>query len=365
MKKKIVYVVGTRPEFIRSAFIIKRLKKDTDVNCMLVHTGQHYNYNMDGMFFEELDLPKPDVNLEVGSETHAKQTAEIMRKFEDFLNQFRPGMVAVFGDTNSTLATALAAVKMKIPVAHLEAGCREWEMDIPEEINRIVVDHVANVLLPVSKQSYRNLIAEKVRGAIIQTGDPLYDVFNFYKKQTVPSNVASSKPYILLTLHRDKNIDDIERFKAILSCIDKVSPVKVVYPCHPRAMEQLKKHNIHLTSYKHICFIEPVGYQETIRCIRESEFIITDSGGLQKEAFWSKRPCIVLRTHTAWVEPVEMGVNFVTGQEIRHIEKVIKTVIKNYLQIKKRFVGLANPYYKKNALEIIVGALKKYAETIS
>ncbi|MCL4384846.1 MAG: UDP-N-acetylglucosamine 2-epimerase [Cyanobacteria bacterium] len=225
MRKKIIYIIGTRPEIIRSALIISKLKVDSKVLFRLVHTGQHYDYLMDKIFFKELNLPDPDINLEVGSMTHSKQIAEIILKLENFYLQFQPDLVVVFGDTNSSLAGALTAAKLNIPIAHIEAGCREWEMDLPEELNRRLIDHCSNLLLTVSETWVKNLENEEVMGKIYNLGDPLYYVFKKYYDISLNTELSNKlgledRKYFLLTLHRSKNVDNIENLVDILSVFD-------------------------------------------------------------------------------------------------------------------------------------------------
>ena len=366
MKKKIVYIVGTRPEIIRSASIILALKQDRQIEFKLVHTGQHYNYLMDRIFFKELNLPKSDINLEVGSGRHGEQTAKIMLRFEKFLLDFKPDMVAVFGDTNSSLAAALAAVKLQIPLAHLEAGAREWEMDMPEEINRRLIDHCSNLLLAVSENCVQNLKKENVLGEIYNTGDPLYDVFKkFFQKslklKLIDQLGLKKKEYILLTLHRPKNVDDQKTFEDILSTLALIKKLPIVFPVHPRTRKQLGKlKNAKIVESKFI-FIDPLSYQEILHLVNQAKIVVTDSGGLQKEAFWAKVPCITLREHTAWIETVNLGVNFLTDANRKGFKQSVYQVIKNDKFIRQSFLKLSNPYVKKDITKRIVELLKNFS----
>jgi UDP-N-acetylglucosamine 2-epimerase (non-hydrolysing) len=331
-----------------------------------VHTGQHYDALMSDDFFKQLEVAVPDVNFGVHASSHATQTAEIMEKMETFCLEFKPDIVAIFGDTNSSLATALTAAKMKIPVAHLEAGGREFEMDIPEEINRRIIDQFSNLLLAVSEVCVKNLQNEHVLGKIFNTGDPLYEVFeqtikDVKKIQLIPSRGFSKDKYILLTLHRDKNVDNLEKFEEILSALASFNDVKFVFPVHPRAKKQLDKLRFHKNTFKNFIFIEPVSYKEILNLILNSKLVITDSGGLQKEAFWCKKPCITLRQNTSWTELVDYGLNLLCETKAPKIKNKINFVLKNYDFLENKFSSVKNPYYKENISKSNVKLLKQFA----
>lgn len=365
MTKKIVYVVGTRPEIIRSAFIIKKLKQDPKVNFRLLHTGQHYSYLMDKVFFNELQVPTPDINLEVGSKTHVQQISEIMLGTEKFFSDFKPDMVCVFGDTNSTLATGLAAAKMNIPLTHVEAGFREWEMDLPEEINRRLVDHCANLLVALSDTQVNNLKEENVIGDIYNTGDPQYEVFDFYYKESLKISLVKKLSlkrgqFILLTLHRDKNVDYINRLLPILKALNKT--LSVVFPIHPRTKKQLESYDPNYSKkLPNILFINPLSYISLLHILDNAQLVITDSGGLQKEAFWVKKPCITLRKNTGWIETVKLGVNFLADPEKDFLNQKVDYILENRDKIDKIFQKVKNPYFKKDCSENIVKLIKQYA----
>lgn len=366
MKKKLVYIIGTRPEVIRSAHVILALKNDREIDFKLVHTGQHYDHLMNDVFFKELNLPHPDVNLKIGSGTHAEQTAKIMVKLEKFFAKFQPDIVAVFGDTNSSLAAALTAVKLQIPLAHLEAGCREWEMDIPEEINRRLIDHCSNILLAVSEVGVENLKREKVMGEIYNIGDPLYAVFQIVYKKSANLNIIEKLglkkgEYFLLTIHRDKNVDNPDNFRNILDALSLYKDKMIVFPIHPRTRKQLDLLEYPSDKLSHVIFLDPLNYEEILHMVSNAELIITDSGGLQKEAFWSKVPCIVLREHTAWIEPVEYGVNHLARINTEEIKSAIAYIINNENKLKNIFSKARNPYHKKNTTINAINLLKEFA----
>ena len=365
MRKKIVYVVGTRPEIIRSSFIIKRLKEDPLVNFKLLHTGQHYSYLLDKVFFDELQLPPPDINLEIGSKSHVQQISEIMSKAEKFFAHFKPDIVCVFGDTNSTLAVGLTAAKMNLALCHIEAGFREYEMDLPEEINRLLVDHCANLLIALSETQVKNLKAEKVLGAIYNTGDPQYAVFNFYHKSTSMVNLINrlglkKDQFILLTLHRDKNVDSINRLISILKALNKT--LTVVFPVHPRTKKQLENlYPNYLKELPNILFIDPLNYVSLLNVLENATLVVTDSGGLQKEAFWARKICITLRKNTGWIETVNLGVNFLVNPQDDQLGLKITNILKDKDKIAKKFINIKNPYFRKNIIETIVKLIKHYA----
>jgi len=362
MNNKIVYVVGTRPELIRSALLITYLKKDPEVEFKLVHTGQHYDYLMDKVFFNEFNLPEPDINLKVGSNSHAVQTASIMVSLEKYLLSVNPDLVVVFGDTNSSLAGALVAAKLKIPLAHIEAGCREWEMDMPEEINRRLIDHCSNLLYPVSKDGKINLLKENIKGKIFNYGDPLYEVFLQNYELSKNNNVVKElsiikKGYFLLTTHRANNVDDLVKLQNLINDLGCFNDYKVIFPIHPRTREKIK--SVPSINLKNLVIIDPVNYKDILQLISNSKLVITDSGGLQKEAYWLKIPCITLRSHTAWNETVKQKVNFLSSPEKFQLKDVIYDVLNNYKSIIKRFSIIKNPYKQVETNKRIVESLKK------
>ncbi len=366
MKKKIVYILGTRPEIIRSAAIINNLRNDKSVDFKVVHTGQHYDFLMNDIFFKELGVQPPDINLNIGSISPASQISRMILSLEEYFTKFKPDEVCVFGDTNSSLAGALTALKMKITLTHLEAGFRDREMDIPEETNRIMIDHVSNLLLPVSDICRKNLINEKVSGKVVVVGDPLFDVFeNSLLDVSLTTSLKKIKSheddYILVTLHRDKNVDDPLKLEKILNAFGELSNLRFIFPVHPRTrigIEKLKKLN---TRFNNIELVDPLGYKKILELVMNSKLVITDSGGLQKEVFWCNKPCLILRDNTGWIEPVNYKVSFLCKLETKEIISQIYYVINNYKTIMNRFSKLQNPYFKKNNTIRIVNLIKDYA----
>ncbi|MDD5748227.1 MAG: UDP-N-acetylglucosamine 2-epimerase (non-hydrolyzing) [Actinomycetota bacterium] len=364
IKKKIAYIIGTRPEIIRSAIIINNLKKDPDVEFSLVHTGQHYDYLMDNVFFDELRISEANVNLGIGSGSHSAQTAQILMRAEEYFLKFKPEIVAVFGDTNSSLAACLAAVKLNIPVAHLEAGCREWEMDVPEEINRRLIDHSSRLLLAVSESCARNLEREKVQGDIHLTGDPLFETFltceRIATQKPVSPELNIAGEYALLTLHRQSNVDDDSRIREIIGQLSKIREINFVFPVHPRTRKNLEKSGLIRELPQNFTIRDPLGYMQMLLVLKQAKLVVTDSGGLQKEAFWSRVPCITLRKHTAWHETVELGVNFL-APEACYLHEIVENMLVNYGEIKQKFRDSPNPYAGDEIAKKSIGLIKEYA----
>jgi UDP-GlcNAc3NAcA epimerase len=312
---KVVTVIGARPQFIKAAAVSRILRKECEE--ILVHTGQHYDANLSDVFFEELEIPKPDYNLGVGSGSHGAQTGRMLEAIEQVLLKEKPDWVLVYGDTNSTLAGALAAVKLHIPVAHVEAGLRSFNRRMPEEINRVLTDHAADLLFAPTKTAVENLKNEGIpSNKIYLVGDVMYDAALFYGAKAEQKSVILKKleldsgKYILATVHRAENTDDPARLKAIFEGLIKVSrEVPVVLPLHPRTAKALDKINLFDKVKKKIKIIKPVGYLDMVMLEKNARLIVTDSGGVQKEAFFYRVPCVTLRDETEWVELVDLGWN--------------------------------------------------------
>ncbi len=342
---KIVTVVGARPQFIKAATVsrvIQGLKKQYLLEEILIHTGQHYDYLMDRVFFEELELPKPDYHLGVGSGSHGAQTGTMLEKIEAVLVKEKPDLVLVYGDTNSTLAGALAAAKMNLPVAHVEAGLRSYNRRMPEEINRLLTDHLAGFLFCPTDQAVKNLAKEGIKdlkGKVVKkVGDVMYDSILYYselaeEKSSVLKSLGlqlktrSSEPkthdYYLATLHRAENTDDPNRLRSILKALDEIGKrACVVFPLHPRTKKMMKAHLLYPKS-RRIQLIEPVSYLDMLHLEKNAKVILTDSGGIQKEAYWLKVPCLTLRDETEWVETVKSGWNVLVGSQTNRIVKEV------------------------------------------
>lgn len=314
---KILTVIGARPQFIKAAAVSRVLRAAEGVEEILVHTGQHYSENMSDIFFQELEIPCPDYNLGIGSGSHGVQTGKMLAAIEEVLLKEKPHLVIVYGDTNSTLAGALAAAKLHIPVAHVEAGLRSFNRRMPEEINRVVTDHVADILFAPTVMAVENLKREGIPdNKIYLVGDVMYDAALYYgnkaEKESQILHKLNLKPqsYILATVHRAENTDDPERLRVIFAGLNLVAEkVPVVLPLHPRTRIALVKEKLPANMTGNIKIIEPVGYLDMIMLEKNARLIVTDSGGVQKEAFFYQVPCVTLRTETEWVELVELGWN--------------------------------------------------------
>lgn len=317
MKIKIVTVVGARPQFIKAAAVSRVLRKTDKFQEILLHTGQHYDDLMSQIFFDELELSRPDYNLKAGSSSHGKQTGEMLAGIEEILFKEKPDRVLVYGDTNSTLAAALAAAKMHIPVAHVEAGLRLYDLKVPEEINRLVTDQLSDLLFVPTDEAVKNLLKEGIPSSRIhQVGDVMYDIALHYGKiaeqrSTILQRLGiDRKSYVLATIHRPDNTDDKERIETIMNAFRKIAEdMTVVMPLHPRTYKMLSTFNLLDNLPSSLKLIDPLGFLDMIMMEKNACVIATDSGGVQKEAFFHQVPCVVLYEKTVWVELVELGWN--------------------------------------------------------
>jgi UDP-GlcNAc3NAcA epimerase len=322
---KIISVIGARPQFIKYAPLSKELRRlHHDV---LIHTGQHYDYNMNKVFFDELGIPKPDYNLGIGSGTHACQTGDMLKGIEDILLKEKPEMVMVYGDTNSTLAGALAAVKLHIKVAHVEAGLRSFDRSMPEEINRVLTDHCANLLFCPTQTAVDNLNREGITRGVYLTGDVMVDASLYARDRSESSDILEklslkSKQYLLATIHRASNTDIKENLESIVDALCRLGET-VVLPLHPRTEKQLKSFNLYDKLASCVKLTEPLGYLEFTKLLNNAKKVLTDSGGVQKEAYLFKVPCITLRDSTEWVETLIDGWNVLVGTDA---ERIVSTV---------------------------------------
>lgn len=324
---KVVSIIGARPQFIKAAAVSRVLRQRHQE--ILVHTGQHYDYEMSGIFFDGLNLPDPDVNLGVGSGSHAAQTGAMLKGIEDVLVAERPDYLLIYGDTNSTVAGALAAAKLSVPVAHVEAGLRSFNRRMPEEVNRVVADHLSQLLLCPSDTAVQNLAAEGIANNVHNTGDVMLDVLNWSRQQlsAKPSGILErlglkSRQYLLATVHRSENTDDRARLSQILDAFNSLDE-PVVFPVHPRARKVMAEAGCRVDP--HVQVIEPLGYLDMMALAGAARLILTDSGGLQKEAYWLEVPCLTLRDETEWVETVEAGWNTLVGSNTRKILAAVRS----------------------------------------
>jgi len=324
---KIVTIVGARPQFIKAAPVNRAIRDHNDkeknprITEVLVHTGQHYDHGMSQIFFDELDISEPDLNLGVGSGTHGWQTGQMLVRIEKVLLEEKPDYVLVYGDTNSTLAGALAAAKLHIPLAHVESGLRSFNREMPEEHNRVIADHCSDLLFCPSQTAVDNLAREGILNGVHLVGDTMYDaVLQFAaiarKRSTILNDLKlEAKTYLLTTIHRPYNTDIPENLQNILSAFAEIGEV-IVFPVHPRTQKKIAElENCFKQDLGNIKMIEPVGYLDMLVLEENARLILTDSGGMQKEAYFFGVPCITLRPETEWVETVETGWNVVVGAD--------------------------------------------------
>jgi UDP-GlcNAc3NAcA epimerase len=337
---KIVSVIGARPQIIKAAALSRAIKSSftNEINEIIVHTGQHYDENMSNVFFDELGIPKPNYNLNVGSASHGVQTARMIEGIEEILINESPDYLVLYGDTNSTLAGAVAASKIHIPIAHIEAGLRSFNKTMPEEINRIMCDHASALLFSPTKTGYSNLIKEGFNSGnrkpftndnpgIFHCGDVMFDNSLYFKEialkksKVVEDNNLKNDGFILATIHRDNNTDQPERLNAIFNSILKISEeTEIVLPLHPRTSKLLSQ-NLDVKLYdtvissKRIKLIPPVSFLDMIALESNCRMVITDSGGVQKESFFFNKPCIILRSETEWKEIVEIGAAIISDAD--------------------------------------------------
>lgn len=322
--KKIITILGARPQFIKHAPVSVKLRGR--VKDIIIHTGQHYDANMSDVFFAELGISEPDYNLHVGSGNHGEQTAAMLKGIEAILLKEKPDRVLVYGDTNSTLAGALAAAKLHIPVAHVEAGLRSYNREMPEEVNRVLTDQLSDLLFVPNVQSVQNLNKEGIAKGIHIVGDVMVDLlYQIQQKLRDEAKKADGQgsSYYYVTLHRPYNTDNPDRLKELLQVLDDLN-YPVYFSLHPRTKALLSKASIDLTSYPNISFIPPQGYSDNMRYLLNCSKVITDSGGLQKEAYVLKKPCVTLRSETEWVETLTGRWNILCFEQLSELNSILQ-----------------------------------------
>lgn len=330
---KIITIVGARPQFIKAAAISRVIRDQCagKLSEIIVHTGQHYDGNMSQVFFDELDIPRPGYNLEISGGTHGVMTGRMLEAVEGILLTEKPDWVLIYGDTNSTLAGALAAAKLHIPVAHVEAGLRSFNMRMPEEVNRIVADRVSNLLYCPTKTAVKNLAAEGIVRGVHDVGDVMYDVALFYRDKARQQSRILQKlgveagHFVLATCHRAENTDDPARLESIVTALEEISgKISVVLPLHPRTRKLIKERGLEQRLGR-VQVVEPLAFLDMIALEQSAKTILTDSGGVQKEAFFYKVPCITMRDETEWVETVASGWNRLAGADPQRIVEAWST----------------------------------------
>jgi len=327
---KILTILGARPQFIKAGSVSREISRYSEIKEIIIHTGQHYDANMSDIFFEEMQIPKPDYFLGIGGKTHGAMTGQMIEKIEEVALKEKPDWIMVYGDTNSTLAGAIVASKLHIKLAHIEAGLRSFNMKMPEEINRILTDRVSNILFCPTDIAIENLKNEGYGNfdcKIVKSDDVMQDGAIFYKNLAVkPSIIQNSKlniqNYILCTIHRAENTDEETRLRGIFEALEEIAKEKqVILPLHPRTRNIINNLKLNI---QNLILIDPVGYLEMVWLIDNCNLVMTDSGGLQKEAYFFEKQCITLRDETEWVELVECGVNTLVGADKEKILEAFK-----------------------------------------
>ena len=343
---KILTILGARPQFIKAAAVSRAISDQSGFEEMIIHTGQHYDYNMSSVFFEQLDIPKPDYNLEISNLSHGAMTARMLEGLEAAIINQKPDCVLVYGDTNSTLAGALAASKLHVPVAHVEAGLRSKNMKMPEEVNRVLTDRVSSILFCPTQtatfnlysEGYPFLDAQEKRQVVLDVGDVMYDATLYYKDRAMQEVSLeywslTENNYILFTLHREENTNDLCRLESILSAVKEVSrEVIVLFPCHPRTKALMDKVT-NDESNENFKITEPLPYLEMQRLLMGAQLLMTDSGGMQKEAYFHQVPCVTLRNETEWQETISTGWNQLVGANKK---KIVSAALQAEIPIKKQ-----------------------------
>ncbi len=330
MPLKTLTVVGARPEFVQTAPLAREITARKDIVGALVHTGQHYDYEMSQVFFSQLELPEPAHHLNVGSGSHGVQTGAMLAGLDDVYLTERPDLVITHGDTNSTLAAALSAAKLGIPVAHVEAGLRSWNRTMPEELNRVVTDHLSTWLFCPGEVAADNLRAEGLRNCVHVVGDLMRDSLLWTMRtvdvaQTLERFGVAPGRFFLATVHRAENTDDAGRLQSILEGLRRATiHYPVVFPAHPRTRPLLEG----LDMPTGVRLVEPIGHADAMALAGEAAAVLTDSGGLQKEVYWLKTPCITMRNETEWIETVETGWNRLTGADPLAIEAAVEAALR-------------------------------------
>jgi len=359
--KKIVTILGARPQFVKAAVLSRVIYSHKKIEEIIIHTGQHYDANMSAVFFKEMEIPKPKYNLAINGLNHGAMTGQMLEKIEQILLTEKPDAIVIYGDTNSTIAGALAATKLHIKVIHIESGLRSFNMSMPEEINRILTDRISDLLLCPTNTAIDNLKKEGFNNfpiKIVKSGDIMKDAVLYYSKTSEQKSTIintlnlENNNFVLATIHRQENTEDIEKLKSIFEGLEEISKTKkVVLPLHPRTKSVLEKHNL---SYN-ITFIDPIGYFDMLELLKNCNLVITDSGGLQKEAYFNQKHCIITRDETEWIELVSNGFASIIGSS----KEKMKTAFNNYQKSK---VDFSKNLYGNNVGENIHNEIIKLLE---
>ena len=343
--KKIITVLGARPQFVKAAVLSRIIQKYREIEEVIVHTGQHFDANMSGVFFEEMEIPKPKYHLQIHSLNHGAMTGKMMEEIEKILLAEKPDALIVYGDTNSTLAGALAAKKMHVKVVHIEAGLRSFNMNMPEEINRILTDRISDLLICPTDMAVKNLEDEgfgNFSSLIEKHGDIMKDAVEYYsmssgEKSDITKRLRlENKNFVIATIHRQENTDNPQKLSGIFTALEEIHKnIPVILPLHPRTKKVLQE--LELTPQ--VIYIDPVGYFDMLELLKNCKLVITDSGGLQKEAFFNKKSCIIAREETEWVELVENGFAEITGANSQAIQESYHTLLDSHKDFSVKLYG--------------------------
>jgi UDP-GlcNAc3NAcA epimerase len=360
---KVVTILGARPQFIKTKIISENFVK-LGIREIILHTGQHYDYTMSEVFFKDLELKNPDYNLGINNGSHGAQTGKMLIEIEEILTKENPDIVLVYGDTNSTLAGALSAVKLQIPVAHVEAGLRSYNRKMPEEINRVLTDSISSLLFTPSELSVKNLANEGITRGVHNTGDVMFDIVintinNIDKKSIMEKYDVSTKNFILCTIHRAENSDNFNNLNEIVSGINALAEkgITILFPIHPRTKKSLHKFGLNLKIAGKIKLIDPVSYSEMLALEANAKIVITDSGGVQKESYYVGTPCLIPRKETEWVELVGVDCSFLTDA---NSETIFKIGWEIYNQTNENLVAQKNIYGDGSASYQITKIINEY-----
>ena len=334
---KILTIIGTRPQFIKSATVSQKIKDSDKLTEVIIHTGQHFEKDMSNIFFNEMNLSKPKYNLGINQMNHGLMTARMIEKIEPIIINEAPQCILVYGDTNSTLAGSITAAKLNIPIFHIEAGLRSYNRSMPEEINRVITDHLSSLLFCPTETAINNLTIEGINKGVVLSGDVMYESFLKFSQQSGIKKGIKDKldtNYILATIHRQENTDNQDKLTSIFSNLDIINDSsQIVMPLHPRTNKKIKDYNIQTK----IKILPPLGYLSMLSLLINSQLVITDSGGLQKEAFFAKKKCITVRSETEWVELIDSKTNILT--EPKGIFKAFNKIKNNNNEFDNKFFG--------------------------
>ena len=344
LNMKIATIIGARPQFIKAAALSRKIYQCPSAEEIIIHTGQHFDEKMSAIFFDEMGIPKPDYNLNINGLGHGAMTGQMLEGIEKILIDERPDFVVVYGDTNSTLAGALAASKLHIPIAHIEAGLRSFNMKMPEEINRILTDRISQFLFCPSQTALTNLQKEgfdNFDNQTINVGDIMYDAAMYFGNKARKPEIDLPEKFILATVHRQENTDDDCYLRSIFQAFNLISTdIPIILPLHPRTKKALEKYQVQTTN--EVKLIEPVGYLEMLYLIKNSELVMTDSGGLQKEAYFFEKPCVTMRFETEWTELVDNGYNILATPNLEKITDAVDKMLNTKLDFSKKLYGEGN-----------------------